>query len=83
MPSPYKVNITGAGVSTDIFSILYTLTGDTNVYPASDSYGILANNLTFNQLKTGFTVLLPTGANAVYVMNIGGLCNGRTVSISI
>ncbi len=81
MATPYKITITKAGVSTDLFNILYNVTGNSNYVVASSPCGTSATLLTQAQLISGFTVDLPDNAVNVYIQDVGGVCDGRTTLV--
>ena len=81
--SPYKVKITGAGVSTDLFDIFYSTTADASLVIAGTPCGVLAINLTLAQLLAGYTVMLPADVAGVFIVNASGVCNGKTYQIVI
>lgn len=81
--SPYKIKITGAGVSTDLFDIFYNTTANASLVIAGTPCGALAINLTLTQLLTGYTVLLPANVAGVFIVDANGVCNGKTYQIVI
>ena len=81
MATPYKITITKAGVSTDLFNILYDVVGNSNYNTASSPCGTPATLLTQAQLISGFTVSLPDNAVNVYIQDIGGICDGRVTLV--
>ena len=83
MASPYKIKITGAGVSTDLFNILYNTTVDATLVVAPNAYGSPSVNLTQAQLLAGYTVMLPANVAGVFILDANGVCNGKTYSITI
>ena len=83
MATPYKIQITKAGISTDLFWIRYTVSGDTTLYQASTPCGDVATLITAQQLLSGYVVMLPSNVDTVYVYDLGGTCEGRYTAIYI
>lgn len=83
MASPYKIQISGAGVSTDLFNILYNTTTDSTFVLAANPCGVTATSLTQAQLLAGFTVMLPANANEISIVDANGVCSGRTFEITL
>lgn len=83
MASPYKIQIAGAGVSTDLFNILYNTTVDATLVVAPNAYGSPSVNLTQGQLLAGYTVMLPADIASVYIMDANGVCNGKLYTIVV
>lgn len=83
MASPYKIQIGGAGVSTDLFNILYNTTTSTTTVVAPNAYGSPAINLTQAQLLAGYTVMLPANVAGVFILDANGICSGKAYSITV
>jgi hypothetical protein len=83
MANPYKIKISSAGVSTDVFQIMYDVSGNSSRVLANIPCGGTATAVTQDQLVTGFTVLLPSNALNVYIVDIGGICDGRANTITL
>lgn len=83
MASPYKIQISGAGVSTDLFNILYNTATNSTFVLAASPCGTTAMNLTQAQLLAGFTVMLPANVNEVSIADATGVCSGKTYEITI
>ena len=83
MANPYKIKISKAGVSTDLFQIMYDVTGNSTRVLADIPCGGTATNVTQNELITGYTVLLPSNAVHVYIVDIGGICEGTENTITL
>ena len=74
---PYKIQVSNVGISTDLFDIRYTITGDTTFQTATTPCGTAATLVTSEQLLTGYSICLPADTDAVYIYDIGGVCDGR------
>lgn len=83
MANPYKIKISKAGVSTDVFQIMYDVTGNNARIVAGIPCGGLATSVTQDQLIAGYTVMLPSNAIHVYIVDIGGICEGRVNTITL
>lgn len=83
MPTPYKIKIAKAGVSTDLFNIMYDILGNSNLNLASTPCGVAATGLTQSQLLEGYTVTLPDNVANVYIVDFGGICDGRVTKITL
>lgn len=81
--TPYRIQIAKAGVSTDVFEIKYTTTGNTSPVLASNPDGSPATMITSTQLLNGYTVCLSATVDKVYIYDIGGVCNGRYTIITL
>ena len=81
MPNPYRVKITSAGISTDLFNVLYSTVGSTALNTAYNACGTPVSLLTKTQITNGVAVYLPDNAQFVYVFNAaGGPCVGTYAS---
>lgn len=83
MANPYKIKISKAGVSTDLFQIMYDVTGNSTRVLADIPCGGTATSVTQDQLIAGYTVMLPVNAANVYIIDIGGICDGRANTITL
>lgn len=83
MANPYKVKISSAGVSTDVFQIMYSVTGNPSYVLADIPCGGTATAVTQDELVAGYTVLLPSNAIKVYIVDIGGICDSRANTITL
>ena len=83
MASPYKIKISGAGVSTDLFNVLYNTLADSTFVLAANPCGITAINLTQAQLLAGFTVMLPSNAKEISIIDANGVCSGKSYKITL
>ena len=79
---PYKIQVSSVGLTTDLFDIRYTTTGDSTLQTASNACGSAAIMLTAEQIINGYTVCLPADVNMVYIYDVGGSCDGRYTTIS-
>ena len=81
--TPYRIQISKAGVSTDVFDIKYTTAGNTNPILATNPDGSPATGITPAQLLSGYTVCLSATVDTVYIYDAGGVCNGRYTVIYV
>lgn len=83
MANPYRIRISKAGVSTDLFQIMYDVVGNSTRVLADIPCGGTATSVTQEQLIAGYTVLLPANAANVYIVDVGGICDGYSTTITL
>ncbi len=83
MASPYKIRVSKVGISTDLFQIMYNVTGNSNLVLADTPCGGTAVSITGDELIAGYTVMLPGNAINVFIVDSGGICDGRSTVITL
>ena len=83
MAKTYKIQITKAGLSTDLFNILYDRVGDSTRIVASSPCNGSAIGITQAQLQAGYTVVVSDNATNIYITDSGGICDGRATVITL
>ena len=83
MAVPYRIKVSKVGVSTDLFQIMYNVSGNSNLVLADIPCGGTADSITKDELIAGYTVLLPLNAINVYIVDSGGICDGRSTIITL
>lgn len=83
MANPYKIRVSKVGLSTDLFQIMYNVSGNSDLVLADIPCGGTAVSVTADELIAGYTVMLPLNVINVYIVDSGGICDGRSTVITL
>lgn len=84
MTFPYKIKCTSVGVSTDLFTIMYSIVGNSTLYLADAICGGgPATLVTGAQLISGYAALFPANVGTIYVYNMSGDCVDRFTAVTL